>query len=313
MGGSDCEFLHAKMKTLSSATVAILATRNFCMAQLFTFTLYDGTILRYTDADINLTYGGNTYSCGGMTGPYMGSRLGGGNMVRAHWKVGTDVDTITFDILPGSSTINGVDFLVACKIGIFDKADIVIDRVYMPADAYGDTSAGTVNIFTGIVGDVDASRSIAPFTCNSLTVLLKQKLPRNLMQPGCLNTLYDSACTLSRGSFSSSTTAYTGCTTSTVLSTGITSSAGYILGAIKFTSGQNNGFSRGIKNYTYASSLQTVNLQSPFPFAPAATDTFTIYRGCTKVLSDTTGGCASFNNEANFRGFPYVPQPVTAV
>lgn len=301
------------MKTISSATLAILATRNFCMAQLFTFTLYDGTILRYTDADINLSYGGNTYSCGGLTGPFMGSRLGSGNQIRAHWKTGCDVDTMTFDVLPGNATVAGVDFLVACRIGMFDKASVVIDRVYMPGDAYGDTSAGIINIFTGLVGDVDPSRSIASFTCNSLTVLLKQKLPRNLMQPGCLNTLYDSACTLNRTAFSSGAAASSASTISVITSTGITSTAGYALGSIKFTSGQNSGFSRGIKDYSYSSSVQAVSLVSPFPFTPAAGDTFTIYRGCNKVFDDTVSGCASFSNQANFRGFPYLPQPVTAV
>lgn len=296
---------------------AILATRNFSVAQLYTFTLSDGTVLRYTDADIDLTLSGNTYSCGGQTGPFFGAdNKTGNNKVRAHWKLGTDVDTLVFDVFPKNGTIEGIPFLQACVAGFFDNADCVVDRVYMPHGSYGDTSAGKLNIFTGRVGDVDASRSMATFTVNGLTVLLRQMLPRNVYQPSCLNTLYDSACTLSRSSFSSAAKVSSGCTVSTILSTGLTSvSNRFTLGSLKFTGGQNSGFQRGVKQYTHStgSSASTVTLMSPFPFAAASSDPFTIYAGCNKILNDANNGCASFNNTPNFRGMPYLPQPVTAI
>lgn len=302
---------------LSSTAKAILATRDFCVAQLYTFTLFDGTILRYTDADIDLTYGGNTWLCGGQTGPFIGgSASGSGNKVRAHWKLGTDVDTIIFDILPKNGTVEGISFLSACRIGFFDKADLTIDRIYMPGNNYGDTSAGPCNIFTGKVSDVDATRSTATFSVNGLTVLLNQQLPRNVYQPGCLNTLYDSACTLNRTSFSSTAKASSGCTPSNILSTGLASATGrFDLGSIKFTGGSNNGFARGVKSYTLStgSSASTIALMAPFPYAAASSDPFTIYAGCNKVLGDASKGCLSFNNQVNFRGFPYLPEPITAI
>lgn len=299
---------------LSSSIAAILATRNFNMANLYTFTLFDGTVLRYTDADKDLTVSGNTYSCGGQTGPFFG-RNGSGNKVRAHWKLGTDVDTIMFDVVPKNGTVEGIVFQQACIMGFFDNADCVIDRVYMPMGTY-DTSAGKLNIFTGKVGDVSPSASIVTFTVNGLTTLLRQMLPRNVYQPGCLNTLYDSACTLNRASFSSAAAASSGCTVSTILSTGLTSATDrFTFGSLKFTGGQNNGFVRGVKQYTKStgSSASTLSLLSPFPFAPASSDPFTVYAGCNKIINSTTNGCASFANQANFRGTPYVPQPVTAV
>ena len=301
---------------LSSSIIAILATRNFIMAQLYTFTLFDGTILRYTDADIDLTVGANTYLCGGQEGPFFGRSGSGSNKVRAHWKLGTDVDTITFEVLPKDGLVEGVPFLQACVKGFFDNASVSIDRVYMPNGSYGDTSAGSLNIFVGKVADVDTSRSVAVFTVNGLTVLLRQMLPRNIYQPGCLNTLYDSACTLNRASFSSAATAAAGSSAGVILSTGLTSvSNRFTLGSIKFTGGDNNGFSRTIKQYTLStgSSASTISLISPFPYAPDATDPFTVYAGCNKTLNDSTNGCASFSNQDNFRGMPYLPQPITAL
>ncbi len=305
------------MKTdVSTKTLDIMATRDFCIAQLYTFTLSDGTILRYTDADIDLTYSGNTWSCGGQTGPYVGASGSGGNQVRAHWKLGTDVDTIAFDVYPWDATVESIPFLQACVLGFFDKASLNIDRIYMPSNNYGDTSAGPVNIFTGIVSDVDPSRSCATFNVNGLTTLLRQKLPRNVYQAGCLNTLYDSACTLNRTSFSSAAKASSGCTQTTILSTGLTSATGrFNLGSIKFTGGQDNNFIRGVKTYSHStgSSASTITLLSPLPFAPASSDPFTIYAGCNKVYEDSAQGCLSFNNQANYRGMKFLPQPITAI
>lgn len=299
------------MKNIPAGVLTILATRNFNMAQLFTFTLDDGTVLRYTDGDIDLTYAGNTYSCGGQTGPYFeGDPNGSGNKVRGHWKVGTSVDTIMFDVFPGlSGTVEGIPFLQACQQGFFDKAICKVDRVYMPAGSYGDTSAGIVNVFTGIVGDVDGSRSMATFTVNGMTILLQQQLPRNIYQPGCMNTLYDSACTLARSAFAVNAAALTGSTKSVINATLAQATDYFSLGSIRFTSGQNVGFSRGIKTYVQGSP-SVISLMSPFPFTPAIADTFTIYPGCDK-LSTT---CANkFSNLANYRGFDFVPENSTAV
>jgi hypothetical protein len=50
-------------------------------------------------------------------------------------------------------------------------------------------------------------------------------------------------------------------------------------------------------------------LTQPLPYAPAASDTFTVYPGCDKSQRTCQ---LKFNNIANFAGFPYVPAPETA-
>lgn len=302
------------MKTVAPAVLALLATRQFWSANLFTFTLYDGTVLRYTDADKDISSGGHTFLCGGPSqtgGPFFtGGNNGSGNKVKAHWKVGVDVDTITFDVIPGAALVESVAFLTACRLGFFDQATIQIDRAVMPT-AY-DASAGTIPIFLGYVADVDISRSIATFTVSGGTVLLNRPFPFSVYQPGCLNTLYDTNCTLSRTSFQATGAATSGTTANIINDTTLAGATGtYDFGMIKFTSGQNNNFIRGIQTYVHGSP-NIITLMSPFPFTPAIADSFVIYRGCNKVLSDATRGCTSFSNTANFRGFPFIPAPSTA-
>jgi hypothetical protein len=60
-----------------------------------------------------------------------------------------------------------------------------------------------------------------------------------------------------------------------------------------------------------AGSPGTIALLAPFPNAAAAGDAFTIYPGCDKTLD--ANGCAKFANTARFKGYPYVPDPQTAV
>ena len=301
------------MKNVSSGVLAVINSRKFWTANLFKFTLYDGTILRYTDCDQNLIWSGNTYSCGGPSqsgGPFFNNDSSTGNRAKAHWKIGTDVDTIQFDVIPGTGLVEGIPFLSAIRAGFFDQATCEIDRVFM--STFSTVVAGTVPIFLGYVSDIDVARSLATFTVNGGTVLLLRPYPFNLYQAGCLNTLYDTNCTLSRASFTKSGAATSGSTSNIINDTTLTDATSpYDLGMMKFTSGQNNGFLRGIQTYVHGSP-NVFTLMSPFPFAPAPGDTFSASFGCNKVLNDTVRGCAAKSNQANFRGFPFVPQPQTA-
>ena len=50
------------MKTASAGLIALLNAQRFLFADLFTFTLASGTVLRYTSGDGDLTMGGNLFS-----------------------------------------------------------------------------------------------------------------------------------------------------------------------------------------------------------------------------------------------------------
>jgi uncharacterized phage protein (TIGR02218 family) len=289
------------MKTASPELLALLATRQFYSADLYLFTLIGGGTLHYCGGDQDIVYNGITWSAGKGTGPYFDRQ---DNKAKCHWKVGVEVDTLVFDVLPGSSTVLGEAFLPAVKQGVFDGAELTLYRAFMPT--YGNVAAGVVLMFAGRVAEVDAGRSLATFSVTSHLELLNQNMPRNLYQSGCVNTLFDASCGLSQPAFSVSGVVAAGSTASLVNTALPQASGYYALGALAFTTGANAGVSRTVKAW----SGSQLTFFSPFPVAPATGDSFTITAGCDKTQATCSG---KFNNLARFRGFPYVPENSTAV
>ena len=297
------------MKTLSSPLQTLLGTRQFNRARLYQFSLVNGGTLYYTSGDTDILWGGNIYSSGNKGGLLFDTKS---NKAKCHWKVGVEVDTLVFDTLPGpNATINGQSFLQAILQGVFDGAELTVSNAYWPQQNWATpiVPTGTVIVFVGRVAEIDAGRTVATFNVNSHLELLNQNMPRNLYQSGCLNTLYDSACTLNSASFAVSGTALTGSTTSVINATIANATAYFDLGKITFTSGVNNGISRSVKTYIHGSP-GTISLISPFPVTPANGDTFSIYPGCDKTQSTCTN---KFSNLVNFRGMPFIPVNSTGV
>jgi len=79
-------------------------------------------------------------------------------------------------------------------------------------------------------------------------------------------------------------------------------------GTIRFTSGANGGLSaQEIRSHAADGTLVVFE---PFPFLPAVGDAYEMIRGCRKRLADCKtrwNGSATYNNVANYGGFPYVP------
>jgi uncharacterized phage protein (TIGR02218 family) len=289
------------MKPSTQPLRDLLESRQFWSAALFTFTLADGTVLRYCLGDADIVAHGATYSAGGATGPYFQQQSQYPEVVQRR---GLDVSTMTFDALPGQATVYGVPFMTALWLGLFDGATFAYERAFMPT--YGDTSVGTVLMFLGRVGDIEATRASATFHINSHLELLTQPFPRNLFQPGCVNTLYDASCGLNAAAYVTSGVAADGSTTKTIATNG-GPPAGYLdLGKVIFTSGANAGVGRTIKSWDGS----TISLIAPLPATPQPGDWFEIWPGCDKTRSRCQG---VFNNIANFRGFPYVPAAETSI
>lgn len=290
-------------KTTGAALSALLATRQFYTAKLFTLTLLDGTLSYYCSGDKDITSGGNLFSAGGQTGPYFERS---GNKAKVHWIIGTQVDNLTFDIIPQTSTIKGLTWFQAALAGIFDGATVLYQRAYMPT--YGDVSVGVYDMFKGRVGDVTVGRKMLTFVVNSHLELLNQNLPLNLYQAPCNNNLYDTSCGVNPALFSNPGTVAAGSTGGTIMATMAPATGFFDLGKLTFTSGAASGVSIGVKSWTQGSP-GTFLLNRPPPISVAVGDTFTAYAGCNKLQSTCS---AKFNNLANFRGTPYVPVPETA-
>lgn len=295
----------------TTAALAILGTRQFFVADLYTIrggqmaANFGSTPLTYTSSDQNITFNGVVYSAGGQTGPYWDRK---DNKAKLSQKVGTDVQTLVVDVLPASSTVFGVPFMQAIRNGIFDGAELQLDRAIMAVVAGVPVlPIYAFTMFVGRVAEIDAGRTFATFTVNTHLELFNLPIPRDLVSSGCINTLYDVNCTLLAANFQASGTVSDNNSTGSVIDTGLVTVLTLPLGKITFTSGANTGFSRTIRDYTSGSQIRVIN---PFPNAPVSGDTFTVNAGCDKQVSTCI---AVFANEPNFRGFMYTPVPETGV
>jgi uncharacterized phage protein (TIGR02218 family) len=291
------------MKTASTALINYLNAARasndavLIFADAFTFTLQSGAVLAYTNSNVTFSYSGATY-------------LGNAVLVdglKYKTSIGLEVDQqqITIAARPTDTIGTGAPFLEALRDGAFDGCEIVRYRVFF-SDKIGGSAVGAVMLFKGRLGNVDQiGRTSAKLTVNSDLVLLDIDMPRNIYQPTCLHTLYDSGCTLVKNAFGTNGTVGAGSTASVINWSG--ANANFQQGSITFTSGVNVGVTANVNAVAGGTSL---TLGYPLQSVSSVGDTFTIYYGC----DHTPGTCQSkFNNLANFRGFPYVPPPQMAV
>lgn len=292
------------MKVASAATLAILATGQYLKFEFYEITLASGTVLRHTNADAAISVGGNTY----LTGLTI-------NRSSARQKIGLEVQELDIEISPqgdnpaGSISVAGYPFLQAVNRGVFDGARILFSKGFFNPPTLGklDTTPGLVAWVQGKVNNAVASRSLARLTVCDDTQILNAQMPRNVLQTGCVHSLFDAGCGLVKASFTSTGTT-SGTPTVLAFNSGLTQSNGYFdQGIVTMTSGANNGLSRAVKSYLNTSGVVTVI--APWPVAPAAGDTFSIVPGCDK--QQATCSSTKFSNLGRFRGYPYVPVPET--
>lgn len=283
------------MKTATPGMIALLATGRFYIADLFTFTLVDGTILRYTSGDGDIKVGTVTYS---STGPRI-------DRTTAEWSIGLEAGSMDIRIAPQSTDlINGIPFRYALRIGAFDGALVLVQRAVMPT--YGDTTNGVINIFDGRVGSLDFDRLGVTVSCNDWRELLDMGEPYRFYQTGCIHTLYDAGCGLLKANFTETKTVIGTVSTQSVQFTSSKAVGYYDLGTLRFTGGQNKGLMRSVKAWDGT----TATLTYPFPFTPAEGDAFEIAPGCDKTVDDCTN---KFFNILNFAGTPFVPVAENAI
>ncbi len=294
------------MKTISGGLLSLLTTSEYLQRiELLTITLQQGAgVYYYTSLDQDLVYNGHTYLSGDQ-GVNPGFKRG-----TVTTELGTDTKNLELTLFCGPNTqIGGVLVPTFADYGGFDNAIIEIDCLPCPVPVNGllQTGNGTYNLWTGITGDVTADRTEVQIEVSSLLRILQGSFPRNFTLPTCNNTLYDSACTMVKTTFQGLGTVAAGSWTTAQFNSNLTNIDDYFdLGWIVWTSGQNNGLVRTVKTYKNASG--NVLLTYPLPYVPLSGDTFTAFAGCDKTQTTCT---TKFNNVIHYRGFPYMPNPIT--
>jgi uncharacterized phage protein (TIGR02218 family) len=288
------------VKAFTTPLRTLIEGRQFFRADLVTLTLVDGTVIRYTSADVSLLWGGHQF---------LSFRM---NREKIKASLGLSVDQLAMTLLPSATdTLAGVPYIQAIYLGALDGATILLEKAYLSdwGDPRVPLSANVVGVlhgFEGSVSDLTASTTEVQLTVKSALELLNMDMPRELYQSTCLHIVYDAGCTLSRAAFTV-TGAVTGSPSLNGFHTGLSQADGYFdQGVIALTSGAASGSRRTVKSYAGG----TFNFVLPLPALPSVGDTFLVYPGCDRTQATCSG---KFGNIAHFKGYPYIPAPETAV
>ncbi|MDN5443680.1 MAG: DUF2163 domain-containing protein, partial [Acinetobacter sp.] len=237
------------MRAASPQLIALLDADQFVMADLYTITTVQGDEFRYTNYDFDLNVAGQTYS---SSGPII-SREG------ISLSLGIEVDNLSISIdCIDDNEWNGINVVRAFHNGQLDGARFKLERIFMDMNTPTDTSAGTIKLFEGRLIEPDLDRNSIQASVASDLDELNVQMPRNLYQPSCTNTLFDSACGLLRQNFMVQTTIEAGSTTARILCQVNQPQGWFTQGVIEFLDGGNAGLKRTIRMHESGALLLTL-------------------------------------------------------
>lgn len=281
-------------------------------ADLYTFTLANGTQDFLTDLDWDIVYGGHTYSAGRM-------RILGLKMKLA---VGLEVDEQDLRIFASpDDTLGGVAFLAGVEQGLLDGAFLARDRIIWLSQTGNffldilETPIDKQPVFYGRVSTITkVGRSVCELKVKSPLSLLSMEMPRNYYSPGCNWTLFDTGCTLSKAAYRDGPFHITNIGTnnqvlrvSDAFPHGVNGADGlpyYAQGRLLFIDGPNAGQQLSVANNYVFGGENFFAVKYAWNIDPIIGNTFYAYPGCSKALSTCD---LKFGNKINFRGFPFIP------
>jgi uncharacterized phage protein (TIGR02218 family) len=305
------------MRPCSAALAAYLAANDtVIVADLYTFALADGTVLRYSGWTTPLAIPGTAFPSGSLnynattyTNFALGPRFGRSKVTT---KIGVQPTELEVEVLTGSGDpVGAFSFAEAVRVGLFDGATLELDRLFAPPQtqtAQLDTSLGAIVWFYGRVAETDTGRSKILINVKSLMNLLAiQQMPRRLYQAACSHVFGDAMCGFDRSTRADTVSALAGSSQAAILTPlAPTPATLYDQGTITALSGVNAGQTRTV--VTLAAG--TVRLLKPFLSPVSTGDSFRLLPGCDHTV-DTCN--TVFNNLARYGGMPYIPPPETAV
>ncbi|MFV5466157.1 DUF2163 domain-containing protein [Acinetobacter towneri] len=285
------------MRTASPQLIAMLNEDQFVMADLYAITTVQGDVYRYTNYDFDLSVGGYNYSSKGPVISREGISL----------SLGVEVDNLDVTIsVTNEQTFEGIRVVQAFHNGQMDGARFKLERIFLTPNHPTNTSAGTVLLFEGRLIEPKFDRNRIDVSVASDLDDLAVQMPRNLYQPSCNNTLFDSACALRRENYLVNTVIESGSTTARILCTLSQPQGWFTQGVIEFLDSGNVGLKRTVRLHESGALLLTL----PLLEAPQSGQRIKVYPGCDKRLETCIN---RFSNKDHFRGAPYVPVPETAV
>lgn len=286
------------MKSASPALIEHLNTAyQFLMADLYTLTLANGVVLRYTTSDSSIVWEGQNY---------LSTALISRGSTRC--TVGLEVDSLDLTIVSDPALlVNGVTFAAAAIRGDLDGATVRLDRAFL--SSWDVPPIGAVMLFGGSVSTVYCDRLDVRISVKSMLEKFNVMMPRRIYQAACANALFDHSCGLVKANYGwgGGGSILAGSTALLLITTNSNMPVGWsALGTVEFISGQNAGQKRTVK----LSNIGFFELVAKLPYTPAIGDVFIAYPGCDKTM----GTCnIKFGNIVKFRGQPFIPRPESAL
>lgn len=270
------------MKTVSSALLAHLQGDVQTVAHCLKLTRVDGTILGFTEHDKDIILDGVTYEA-----------ATGANLSALSASFDLSVDNFDIDTLLDSVKITAADIYA----GLYDFAEWSLFLVN-----YKDLTQGSVYLSRGWIGEVDYGMLPCKAEARSLYDALSQQII-DLVSPDCMADLGDVRCGVNLTPLTVTGTVTAVTADNLFIDTSRVEIDGWFTdGKLTWTSGNNNGRTIEIKNYS--SDYYSFLLFTYAPHPIQVGDTYSVYPGCNKWLSTCI---TKFNNVNNFRGFPYLP------
>ena len=307
------------MLSVTAAHAALLASgRPLVMAELLTITLGNGIILRYCNAPVVLSYGGNSYQ------PLNWER---GDIVTC---LGLEVDEVELTIWPRTYPIScnsvgqqdlimGIPWMQAVRQKLLFGAEVLLERGDIDPSV-GPDIVGTVYLFSGRFAEPSYDDG-NKLSIKSDMEVFNRVVPAQIYQPGCPFTLFDLddpmnvRCGLNKNDWVEGGTVTGAGTNNTFLVGGLAQAAGYFdLGRLEWLSGYNLGLTRVIRAYVPGQII----VSGGFPYVPQVGDAFACWPGCDKQKATCND---KFSNTVvvdgvtvlRYGGQCFVPKPETAI
>lgn len=281
---------------------ALLATKQFVIANCFTITPLEGAIIRLCDAQEDVSI----VAWNDVNRQIYSARQAVLTGLRNRSSVGPSVDEQEIDIAyAGDALFQGWrPWPEALLQGRLDGA--TISRDWAVAAAWGHPWLGVTRMFAGAVSDLDSvGRSLAKLKVKSGLEKLNQQTPRDVYSLTCRNKLGDARCGVDLPSLSVIGTVGAGATRTTIPWS--SSASTYAFGKIHIT---NSDSVTRVRTVLKADASH-LYLAYPLDFDPAAGLQFTAFPGCSRK-SDR---CPDFHGAAwiqHFGGTPFIPVAETA-
>lgn len=269
------------MKPISSQLLSHLSSEVTTLATCWKLTRRDNVVLGFTSHDRDIIFDGITY-------------LAATGFVPTSVASSSELSVDNMDI---EGMVDG-EIILESEIlaGIYDFAEIEIFMVN-----YSDLTQGALNLRTGWIGEVKYGKGRFVAEVRGLMQSLTQIIGE-LYSPSCRAKLGDSRCGLDIEDFTVTGNITSLSSNQLFKDSSRTEDSGYFtMGKITFASGNNNGLSMEVKDF---SGNGIITLVFPMPYAVQVGDTYSMQAGCDKNFNTCI---AQFDNAVNFRGEPHVP------